>query len=127
MDIYNAGMEAFFTKRLACRETELRHVVKSTKDLMHEANEAGPHGVVDFKDVAASQALATVDEINAEHAVRELENVLAARRRLADHRYGNCADCGETIDLGRLMALVATPFCTACQAIREHGHGGHRR
>ncbi|MBC7597476.1 MAG: TraR/DksA C4-type zinc finger protein, partial [Polaromonas sp.] len=40
--------------------------------------------------------------------------------RLADHSYGQCADCGEAIDIGRLMALAATPCCTACQAIREH-------
>ncbi|GAB3478611.1 TraR/DksA family transcriptional regulator [Polaromonas eurypsychrophila] len=127
MNIYNAGMESFFIKRLARREAELRYVLQFTNELMHEANEAGPLGVVDFKDVAASHALATVDEVNAEHAASELDDVLAARRRLADRSYGNCSDCGETIDLGRLMALVATPFCTACQAVREHGHSANRR
>lgn len=125
MDIFNAGMEPFFGKRLARREAELRHLLHSTNELMHEAGEAGPRGVVDFKDAAAEQALATVDEAKAEHAVRELEEVLAARRRLADHDYGLCADCGEAIDLGRLMALAATPCCTACQAIREQDRTRH--
>ena len=120
MDIFNAGMESFFTKRLVRREAELRHVLHAANELMHQANEAGPRGVVDLKETAANQSLARVDEAKAEHAVCELEDVLAARRRLADRSYGQCADCGEAIDLGRLMALVATPSCTACQAIREH-------
>ena len=127
MDIFNAGMQPFFGKRLDRREVELRHLIDSTNQLRHEADEAGPRGVVDFKDAADEQALATVDEAKAEHAVRELEEVLAARRRLADHDYGLCADCGEAIDLGRLMALAATPCCTTCQAIREHGQSASRR
>ena len=120
MDIFNAGIETFFTKRLVRREAELRDVIHPANELMHQTNEAGPRGVVDFEETAAEQSSATVDEAKAEHAVCELEDVLAARRRLADHSYGQCADCGEAIDLGRLMALAATPCCTACQAIREH-------
>ena len=127
MHIFNPDMESFFSKRLARREAELRHVLQSTNELMHEANEAGPRGVLDFKDVAAEQSLAAVDEVNAEHAARELEDVLAARRRLADHSFGRCVDCGEAIDLDRLMALAATPCCTACQTIREHGQSASRR
>lgn len=96
MDIFKAGMEPFFGKRLARREVELRHLIDSTDELMHQA-----------------------DEARAGRAGRDLEDVLAARRRLADHGYGQCADCGKAIDLGRLIALAATPCCTTCQAIRE--------
>ena len=127
MDIFNAGMASFFTKRLVRREAELRHVLHAANELMHQANEAGPRGVVDLKETAANQSLATVDGAEAEHAVCALEDVLAARRRLADHSYGQCADCGEAIDLGRLMALAATPCCTACQAIREQGRSASLR
>lgn len=119
MDIFNGGMEPFFTKRLNAREAELRALLHSSNELMHEAEVDGPRGVVDFKDAASEQALATVDEAKAEHAAHELVEVLAARRRLIDHSYGHCIDCGEAIDLGRLMAVAATPYCTACQAIRE--------
>lgn len=120
MDIFNAGMESFFTKRLVQREAELRHVLHAANEPMHHVYEAGARWFVDFKETAADQSFATVDEAKAEHAVCALEDVLAARRRLADHSYGQCADCGEAIDIGRLMALAATPCCTACQAIREH-------
>lgn len=119
MDIFGAGMEPFFRHRLDRREAELRARLDSTTDLLHEAAEAGPREVVDFKDLATEQSLAIVDEANAEHSAHELQAVSAARHRLTDHSYGQCADCGEAIDLARLMAMPATPCCTACQAHRE--------
>jgi DnaK suppressor protein len=60
-----------------------------------------------------------VDEAQANHAARELEQVLTARQRLIDQTYGQCLDCGNDMDLRRLEALPATPYCTACQAVRE--------
>ena len=127
MDIINAGMEPFFGKRLARREVELRQLIHSSTEVMHEADAAGPRGVVDFKDAASEQAVAAVDEARVDHAVRELQEVLAARGRLANHDYGLCTDCGEAIDLSRLMALVATPCCTACQTVRERGQSERPR
>ena len=43
MDIFNAGMQPFFGKRLDRREVELRHLIDSTNQLRHEADEAGPN------------------------------------------------------------------------------------
>ena len=57
---------------------------------------------------ASKQSLATVDEAQAEQTALELEQVLAARRRLHEHSYGSCGDCGESIALARLSAMPAT-------------------
>ena len=132
MDIFNAGMQPFFDKRLDRREVELRHLIDSTNEQRHEVDEAGPQGVVDFKDAAQEQALATTDGVMAEHAVQELEEVIAARRRLADHDYGLCADCGAAIDLGRLWPWPqrlatphARPFASmdkACRIVSRRAH-----
>ena len=119
MDIFNAGMEPFFRQRLVRLDAELRARLDITTEQLHDAAEAGPRGVVDFKDMAAEQSLAAVDEAQADFSVHELEAVSGALRRLADHSFGQCADCGQAIDLARLMALPATPCCTACQGIRE--------
>ena len=48
MDIFGAGMEPFFRRRLDRREAELRARLDSTADLLHEAAEAGPREVVDL-------------------------------------------------------------------------------
>jgi DnaK suppressor protein len=110
------------TKQLAAklhqREAELRAL------LQHHAGAAvgatdNPPEVLDFKDVAAEDTRALIDEVALNHATGELRQVVAALRRVADGSYGLCQDCGEPIDERRLFAMPATAFCTACQAIQE--------
>jgi DnaK suppressor protein len=104
--------------KLRQREAELRAL------LQHHAGAAvgatdNPPEVLDFKDVAAEDTRAIVDEVALNHTTAELRQVVAALRRVADGSYGLCQDCGEPIDERRLSALPATAFCTACQAIQE--------
>lgn len=100
---------------LARREAELRTLLAAA------APAPADHvpEVLDFKDVAAEETRAVVDEATHAHARDELAQVTAALRRVADGSYGFCQDCGEPIDERRLRALPATPYCTACQAIHE--------
>ena len=118
MDTYTDTLAPRFAQLLARREAELSALLAAS-DTVEERVQAQQHDVVDFKDVAAGETLATVEQAQAEHAAHELEQVLAARHRLDDHSFGQCRDCGEPIDLRRLLAMPATPFCTACQAIHE--------
>ncbi|MDB5859724.1 MAG: transcriptional regulator, TraR/DksA family [Ramlibacter sp.] len=102
--------------RLTLRQQELRA-------LLHDAAEARANehstDVQDFKDVAADETRAAIDDVALSHAATELAQVSAALRRLDEGGYGLCQDCGEPIDQRRLLALPATPFCTACQADHE--------
>ena len=90
-------------------------------DLLQAAAAAAesPPEITDFKDVAAEETRAVVDEVALSIAAGELARVVAALRRVDDGSYGECQDCGEPIDERRLRALPATPFCTACQALQE--------
>jgi DnaK suppressor protein len=120
METYNRSLSSRFERALAQRENELRAILRLTGDLADAAPEREPRDVSDFKDAASEQTLATVTEAQAQHATQELEQVLTARQRLQEQAYGHCLDCGEAIDLRRLAALPATPYCTSCQAIHEH-------
>ena len=103
------------------RESELRVALNTEADsIAHQGGDAGE--VKDFKDLAASESLTTVDAIQGAHAADELEQVTAALRRLQEGRYGVCVDCGVAIQKARLEALPAAPRCTACQALRERTH-----
>jgi DnaK suppressor protein len=110
---------------LARREAELRAVLRAVGDLAEHTSDVTEGEVVDFKDMAVEETQAVVERAKAGQAALELEQVVAARRRLADGSYGECQDCGEEIDLRRLRALPATRYCTACQAIHEHVHALH--
>ena len=104
-------------EKLRLRQAELRAMLQAAAG----ANIAGdnPPEVLDFKDVAAEETRAVVDEAAYAHAADELDQVAAALRRVDEGSYGTCEDCGEAIDARRLHALPATAFCTACQSIHE--------
>ena len=125
MDTYNATHSDRFTALLARREAELRAVLAATGDPGAHVPEVQPHEVQDFKDYAVEESMAVVDDAQALHAAQELEQIRSARLRLEDHSYGLCIDCGDPIDLRRLAALPATPYCTACQEVHEHERPGH--
>ena len=121
MDTYNASMLPHFRQLLARREAELRLLLRNAGHPAGDPGGAGARDVVDFKELATEQTLATVDDAKTAHAVHELDQLDAARRRLADLSYGLCLECGDAIDLRRLEALPATPYCTGCQALLEQG------
>ena len=119
MKTFDSSLAPRFTQRLAQREAQLRAMLRSADDMPRDAGEAEAHEVTDFKEMASEESLSVVDEAQANQAAVELEQVLSAQQRLEDKRYGRCLDCDKPIDLRRLEALPATPYCTACQAIRE--------
>jgi DnaK suppressor protein len=119
MDTYDRQHAPWFAQLLAAREAELRAVLRATGDVAEHTSDVSEGEVVDFKDMAVEETQAVVEQAKAGQAAEELEQVITARRRLADGSYGECLDCGEEIDLRRLRALPATPYCTSCQAIHE--------
>lgn len=127
MSSHDISLAPSFLQRLAQRESELRAILRPAGEVADDAADGQAHEVMDFKDMADEQTRTMLDDAQTERAAQELEQLLAARLRIEDHSYGNCLDCGEAIDLRRLMAMPSTPYCTACQAIHEqaHTHAGH--
>ena len=118
MTHFHTLMTRDFDAMLSAREAELCALL-AQRDAPPEDPADGQGAVTDFKDAASGEALAAVDAAQAELAAIELEQVLAARRRLRDHEYGVCLDCGDPIAVERLTAMPAAPYCTACQSERE--------
>lgn len=126
METYTPALASRFAELLQQREADLHALLRSTGDTAEQAPEQ-THEVTDFKELASEETQAAIDDAQAAHAAHELALVLAARRRLHDGGFGECTDCGEPVDLRRLLAMPATPFCTACQAIHEHERPPARR
>jgi DnaK suppressor protein len=99
------------------RQAELLAQLRAASGAAMAGEAAGD--VQDFKDVAAEDVRALIDDAAHAHAAVELDQVAAALRRVDAGTYGQCEDCGEAIDDRRLRAMPATRFCTACQALRE--------
>lgn len=116
MPIYDSTMADRFTQLLDTRARALQALLRHD---LQAVGTADAREVTDFKDAADDEAQALVDEAQCAAAAAELGQVEAARRRLLDGTYGRCLDCGESIELGRLLALPASPLCTACQVSHE--------
>jgi DnaK suppressor protein len=50
---------------------------------------------------------------------RELERIDGALARMEEGSYGDCADCGEEIEVRRLQALPHALRCQGCEESRE--------
>lgn len=116
MKTYHSSLAAEYDQLLALRELELCAILRAREE---QATGTGNLDVSDFKDLASKESREAVDEAQTEHAALELEQVIAARRRIQKLSYGLCQDCGEPIDLRRLSAMPATPYCASCQSQRE--------
>ena len=80
--------------------------------------------VTDRKDEAQARTGGDLDGAEVERDLAELREIAAARRRIADGRYGRCVDCDAEIDAARLLAQPTAVRCLACQAAGERRMAG---
>ena len=79
----------------------------------------------DREDLLDSGDVATV-ELNQSFTIRLrereeklLKKIEAALARIGDGSYGICEDCGEAIDVKRLIARPVTTLCIDCKSRQE--------
>lgn len=116
--VASSSLTKVLAAKLRQRGADLRELLQQHAGAAVGATDNPPE-VLDFKDVAAEDRQALIDEATLANATAELRQILAAMRRVEDGSYGECLDCGEPIDERRLLAMPATPYCTACQVIHE--------
>ena len=108
-----------FAQRLQARRrlliAEIRQQMEDRDDehsatLLAQFDDLDPHddrAVGDWvRDVGIAQAI---------RDTRELDDVEAALRRVADKSYGECIDCAEPIPRARLEANPGASRCVPCQ------------
>ena len=73
----------------------------------------------EFEERAQAERRARVAARLDDRGKREIEEIDAALRRLADGGYGSCVRCGEAIPIARLRAIPAALHCIECAAVRS--------
>lgn len=71
--------------------------------------------VFDFGDEALASTQQDFNHALLERYLRELEQIEAVRRRLAEGEVDRCVDCGEPIEYQRLIAYPFATRCVDCQ------------
>jgi DnaK suppressor protein len=80
--------------------------------------------VGDAGDESVADLLVDVDLAEITRDVEEVREVEAALLALARGRYGNCSECGQTIDAARLHYRPSASRCVSCQQrLEQHGQG----
>ena len=117
-----------FARRLQERRraliTEIRQEIEDGDDenavtLRDQFDSLDPHD-----DRAVSDWVRDVGIAQVVRDTRELDEVEAALRRVADQSYGMCLDCGLAIPRARLEANPAAVRCVPCQQRLEARTGG---
>ena len=77
----------------------------------------------DIGDDVSADVQVELDQAELSRDAAVLREVEEARRRLAEGRYGICADCGAAIPYDRLLYAPAAERCLDCQARHEKTYG----
>ena len=101
---------------LIALQAELSAMLSSSKEAADPVDLEAPIGRLSRMDALQDQSMAMANRNAARLRLKQSE---AAVARFADDEYGDCLDCGEPIDIRRLMARPEGPFCLGCQTRRE--------
>lgn len=98
----------------------LRRDISQSEDgtftqLAGEAPDAGDRSVADLN--------ADLEAADMERHGGAIQEVEAARARIADGSYGECTDCGDDIGLERLKVNPTALRCIRCQTMYEKTYG----
>jgi DnaK suppressor protein len=88
----------------------------------YHGGNAGPGGDWDMRDIeerAVQISNETVERQIVEDDRNLLQKVDFALQRLEQGNYGQCAHCGQTIPIERLMAKPSVSLCLACQEAKD--------
>ena len=112
-------LEAEIRTRCDAVAAELRDKVARAREESYAAlaGRSADSGDLSLAALIAELGNADVDRQLA--GLRELEDAL---RRVAEGRYGVCADCGADIAYERLRVQPGAKRCLACQGLRDHTH-----
>jgi DnaK suppressor protein len=121
MKTYDAGMAEQFRTALMQHASQLGATLRTDASRAETDTE-----VLDQKDMAARELETWLADTQAMHVSGELAEIRAALARIDDGTYGRCMDCGESIDLRRLVAMPTAACCASCQGAREGAHRERR-
>ena len=119
-DLSDANI-ASLQRQLEAMGVELDAMLSGSAEAARPVELDQPIGRLSRVDAMQHQSMLTA---NRAAAIRRRQQVDAALRRIDEQDYGDCASCGDPIDLRRLEARPEAPLCVGCQGMRERATGG---
>ncbi len=106
--------------RLQQRYLELREEVRGELERSGDQRYVDLAGsVADPGDDSVADMLLDLNAAIVDRQVREMREVEATLKRLAELDFGDCIECGGEIGFDRLMAYPTAQRCIRCQELHE--------
>jgi RNA polymerase-binding protein DksA len=106
--------------RLQRRYLELREEVRGELERSGDQRYVDIAGsVADPGDDSVADMLLDLNAAIVDRQVREMREVEATLKRLAELDFGDCIECGGEIGFDRLMAYPTAQRCIRCQEVHE--------
>ena len=106
--------------RLQQRYLELREEVRGELERSGDQRYVDIAGsVADPGDDSVADMLLDLNAAIVDRQVREMREVEATLKRLAELDFGDCIECGGGIGFDRLMAYPTAQRCIRCQELHE--------
>jgi DnaK suppressor protein len=99
-------------EKLIAQKREILQKIGKRKDIT--SSQGG-----DFMDVATDNLEHELNYIFEEREREKLLNIDNALNRIKEGNYGECDECGDDIDVERLLALPFTRLCLDCKSKQE--------
>lgn len=96
-----------------------RDLAGEIEDVRKQLDEDQERVAEDARDGGAPDAQTGIDHAMVARDLKEIQDIDAALRRIADGDYGICIDCGAEIEPRRLAAYPTAKRCLPCQVKRE--------
>lgn len=102
------------------REPVLREEIRAgLKRMRVEGYEELLSGTSDAGDESLASLVTDINNADTQRDAVELQDIFAARARMAAGTYGVCIDCGVAVPYERLAAYPTAKRCLGCQQIHE--------
>lgn len=108
--------EAELSEALRVLTGNLRDLLETSKEGAAPVDLEVPIGRLSRMDAMQQQSMV---QASRGAALRRMQQVEAAQRRLSLGEYGECLGCGEDVGYERLRARPEAPLCVSCQSRRE--------
>lgn len=115
----NARDFKYFKERLLERQNSLIALVQKTQNYGREAD--SDNEAMDIADKAASSYTKEFMFSKSSSDRLLLQTVEEALQRIEEGTYGECQNCGETVERKRLEAVPWARLCLSCQEKEETG------
>ena len=100
-----------------------QYLLKEVKHRLKEFRNSGTDRLSDTADIASNMIEDEIVMSIAQGEAKEIEQIDNALEKIKKDKYGNCENCGKSINKPRLMAIPFVKLCIKCKEEEERYEG----